>query len=139
MPLCLRAPGAHPLTAQEKKAGRRKRESECMVVSRFGVGYEESITPCFLKREKRGSKLDGDGEVRSQRPERLLPDSSLPPNCDPPGDQNGPAAVWLSLQGKLSVYVTVLTSEEPDGFRVGALNTLPAWGAALGDAKLQPG
>lgn len=113
VPPWLRAPGAYPLTDRENKASRRLARrsggvSESVVVSRFGVGYEGSITPCFLKRERRGSKLDGDGEFRSQRPESLLPGPPRPPpkkkTCDPPGDQNGPAAVWLSLLGKLSVY-----------------------------------
>lgn len=57
--------------------------SESVVVSRFGVGYEGSITPCFLKRERRGSKLDGDGEFRSQRPESLLPGPPRPPQKKP--------------------------------------------------------
>lgn len=75
----------------------------------------EVQAPCFLKRGRR-SKLDDDEESRLQRSKRTTLPPSPKKSLDPLGDQNEPAAVWLSLQGKLRVYVKVLTSEEPDEF-----------------------
>lgn len=48
-----------------------------------------------------------------------------PRHCNWLGGQNGPAALWLPLRGKLSVFEG-LTSEEPNKFRVGACKTRPA-------------
>ncbi|ELW66244.1 Slit like protein 3 protein [Tupaia chinensis] len=120
------SPDKGPLTASKEN----RREARGGEDTADSGSWGEGGGPALFEKVGKGARCETMRRQETEARERAR-------DCDPLGDQNGPAAPWLPLRGKLSVCEG-LTSEEPAGFEwVLAKPALRE--RSLGDAKLQPG